>query len=469
MERYLSLFLAILFLAAEISAAGPKDWEKAFSKDGVYKDGTVNVVVYYFDKCLAPGSGREVVAEPEKEVKVEEPTKGPFNSEAEWENDKLKKAKENVQHYNEEIAYVKEQLKSLDPDADYEEVENLKIELKANQAMLEIAQESLNELEVELAKKEQPKAEEEKPSESKKPAEAEKPAEEEGDKKPPRVKETHEVATKEYYNVMAIAKAAEYAYQNINSWLQAGLKWQYANTKIYLVTSPKMWNSLKITSKMFSPARNVCWDTESQSVLLFASPQIKDKLALSAAFAAASVAFDQALAVVNQNSSEVPDIISYGLRAKASALDAVVDLNKITQIELLKEKELLLPSELLNPTRMNDSKRCFYFIKQSKAIVDFFGTNRIKEYLKVAKGGNSGFRTSYQNIINRAEWAWDYDDFCNNMSKRLFFPLTETANKDPQKMGEWQSSIKNEDKELARRTAEREKLKKEREYRKKYR
>ena len=203
--------------------------------------------------------------------------------------------------------------------------------------------------------------------------------------------------------------------------------------------------------------------------MLFASPQIKDKLALSAAFAAASVAFDQALAVVNQNSSEVPDIISYGLRAKASALDAVVDLNKITQIELLKEKELLLPSELLNPTRMNDSKRCFYFIKQSKAIVDFFGTNRIKEYLKVAKGGNSGFRTSYQNIINRAEWAWDYDDFCNNMSKRLFFPLTETANKDPQKMGEWQSSIKNEDKELARRTAEREKLKKEREYRKKYR
>jgi hypothetical protein len=190
-------------------------------------------------------------------------------------------------------------------------------------------------------------------------------------------------------------------------------------------------------------------------VLLFASPGIKGKLPASAAFAVASIAFDQALAVMNQKSSEVPDIFSYGLRAKASNLDAVVDLNNATRIELLKEKELLLPAELLNPTRMSDPERCFYFMKQSRAIVDFFGTDRIREFLKSAKGGNSGFRTSYQHMPEPAEWAREYDDFCNNMSRRLFFPLTETANRDPMKLGEWMTSLQQEDKELARRTEER--------------
>ena len=434
MIRYFSLFLSLLILTAETTAAGPKDWEKAFSKDNVCSEASGDVVVYYFDRCLVPGPSLEAYVKSAKEA--DEPVK----SEAEREFDeKLKKARENVQRYVKEIEYVSEQLKSLDPEDDQEEIRNLKAELEDHRATLEIARGVLTDLEGKAAKKEQLKeGDDEKPSKASQTG-----------------KETHEAFTKKYYNVGGIAYAGNMAYRNINSWLQAGLKWQYANTKIYLVTSQKMWNALKTTSKMFSPVHNVCWDSESQSVLLFASPGIKGKLPASAAFAVASIAFDQALAVMNQKSSEVPDIFSYGLRAKASNLDAVVDLNNATRIELLKEKELLLPAELLNPTRMSDPERCFYFMKQSRAIVDFFGTDRIREFLKSAKGGNSGFRTSYQHMPEPAEWAREYDDFCNNMSRRLFFPLTETANRDPMKLGEWMTSLQQEDKELARRTEER--------------
>ena len=58
-------------------------------------------------------------------------------------------------------------------------------------------------------------------------------------------------------------------------------------------------------------------------------------------------------------------------------------------------------------------------------------------------------------MLNPAEWAWNYDDFCNNMSKRLFFPLTEEAQKDPVAMAEWRASLKQEDKELERRAKDR--------------
>ena len=441
MTKYYSLFLFLLFLTAEATAAGPQDWKKAFKDAKNFESFELDIL--YFEQCQVPGKAKAKVEETNfKELKADDPkaeeVKDPFSSEAEWgSDDKLANARENVEHYNEEIAHINEQLKKLDLDPDSEEVKNLKFELKANQTMLEIAQEVLAEMEGKPAEKEPPKKPEEKKEEKveKKTASAEKP------KKGP---ETHFESTAKFYDIPQLAGAGSECFSRARGILGVNSDDGKIHYKVYLVTEPKMWKALKREGKHFSPARNADWDLKSRSVLLFASPAITNSLAASLKFVMASLAFERKMLEVNPK-EEASDLVARGFAFHVSGLNSVVDVNKVFYLRALKEKDLLAPSELINPTRMNDPKRLLCFSRQCAAVVDFFmkHSNFFSKYIPSLQGGNSGFRNSFQHLGLGEDWAENYDDFCNNMTTRLFFPLTEAAN-DAEAYAEWKQSLDND-------------------------
>lgn len=441
MKKYYALFILCFFLGLTSLAAGPQDWKKAFKDAKNFESFELDIL--YFEQCQVPGKAKAKVEETNfKELKADDPKveeeKTPFDTEAEWgSDDKLANARENVEHYNEEIAHINEQLKKLDPDADFEEVKNLKFELKANQAMLEIAQEVLAETEGKPAEKEPPKKPEEKKEEKveKKTAAAEKP------KKGP---ETHFEPTAKFYDIPQLAGAGSECFSRARGILGVNSDDGKIKYKVYLVTEPKMWKALKREGKHFSPARNADWDLKSRSVLLFASPAITNSLAASLKFVMASLAFERKMLEVNPK-EEASDLVARGFAFHVSGLNSVVDVNKVFYLRALKEKDLLAPSELINPTRMNDPKRLLCFSRQCAAVVDFFmkHSNFFSKYIPSLQGGNSGFRNSFQHLGLGEDWAENYDDFCNNMTTRLFFPLTEAAN-DAEAYAEWKQSLDND-------------------------
>ena len=441
MKKYYALFILCFFLGLTSLAAGPQDWKKAFKDAKNFESFELDIL--YFEQCQVPGKAKAKVEETNfKELKADDPkaeeVKDPFDSEAEWgSDDKLTNARENVEHYNEEIAHINEQLKKLDLDPDSEEVKNLKFELKANQTMLEIAQEVLAEMEGKPAEKETPKKPEEKKEEKveKKTASAEKP------KKGP---ETHFESTAKFYDIPQLAGAGSECFSRARGILGVNSDDGKIHYKVYLVTEPKMWKALKREGKHFSPARNADWDLKSRSVLLFASPAITNSLAASLKFVMASLAFERKMLEVNPK-EEASDLVARGFAFHVSGLNSVVDVNKVFYLRALKEKDLLAPSELINPTRMNDPKRLLCFSRQCAAVVDFFmkHSNFFSKYIPSLQGGNSGFRNSFQHLGLGEDWAENYDDFCNNMTTRLFFPLTEAAN-DAEAYAEWKQSLDND-------------------------
>lgn len=436
-----SILFFLAFFCASGLFAGPQEWKKAFKDAKNFESFELDIL--YFEQCQVPGKAKAKVEETNfKELKADDPkaeeVKDPFDSEAEWgSDDKLANARENVEHYNEEIAHINEQLKKLDLDPDSEEVKNLKFELKANQTMLEIAQEVLAEMEGKPAEKEPPKKPEEKKEEKveKKTASAEKP------KKGP---ETHFESTAKFYDIPQLAGAGSECFSRARGILGVNSDDGKIHYKVYLVTEPKMWKALKREGKHFSPARNADWDLKSRSVLLFASPAITNSLAASLKFVMASLAFERKMLEVNPK-EEASDLVARGFAFHVSGLNSVVDVNKVFYLRALKEKDLLAPSELINPTRMNDPKRLLCFSRQCAAVVDFFmkHSNFFSKYIPSLQGGNSGFRNSFQHLGLGEDWAENYDDFCNNMTTRLFFPLTEAAN-DAEAYAEWKQSLDND-------------------------
>lgn len=441
MKNHYKFFVLCFLLGLTSLAAGPQEWKKAFKDAKIEESSEVDIL--YFEQCQVPGKAKAKV----EEAKAEEPkAKGmqdPFNSEAEWEtdDDKLKNARENVQHYSDEIAYVKEQLKGLDPDADCEEVENLKLELKANSTMLEIAQEVLAEMEGKPAEKEDSKKTEEKKEIKKEEKKAEEKIAAEKPRKGP---ETHLESTANYYDIPELASSASGCFERAKSILGVKSDDGQIHYKVYFVTDPKMWKALRREGKHASPAMNADWDLKSRSVLLFASPAITNSLAASLKFVMASLAFERKMLEVNPK-EEASDLVARGFAFHVSGLNSVVDINKVFYLPALKEKDLLVPSELINPTRMNDAKRLLCFSRQSAAVVVFFmkHSNFLNKYIPNLQGGNSGFRNSFQFLGLGENWAENYDDFCNNMTTRLFFPLTEAAN-DAEAYSEWKQSLDND-------------------------
>ncbi|MBO7543869.1 hypothetical protein J6T93_08210 [bacterium] len=413
MTKYYSLFLFLLFLAAETTAAGPEQWKKAFSGDGVgvYKSGICDV--YYFEKCVVPG--------PPKLTVIEDDFSGGETS----KDGKMREARENVDFYENKVKDLEKRIAEAAEDS--EEKDSLESDLKANKLMLQEAQKIINELEQEKEG-------------AKKVVQAE------------QTKKTHEEPTTNYYEVPSFGRALKRA-ADIFSEVGNGYDRAPRVFRIYLVTSPKMWNALKSAenNKNFRPARNICFDAQSRSILLFASPAIKDAVPKTLSYVVASFYYD--LAMASQKEPGVAcDMIKYGLILKASGLREVVEPGKIVALPSIKENELLVPSELMSPANMQDSKRCYIYLRQCVAVTDFLERNAdLINYMKNVRGGNSGLRSDFPLLKMRASWAKNYDDFINDMPKRLFFPLTEEAAKNPSAMGEWKKELSEEDRDYRER------------------
>lgn len=416
MQKYPSLFLVLLFMSAGLFAAGPNEWKKAFSSEKVKMYKGFGCEIYYFEKCTVPGKSREQLI---KEYLKE--SDGQYGESLET---RLKKANTNVAYYERQVKEAENKISELEEGS--EEREEAETELKTFRSVL-----AKN-----LKLKEELEEESEKAKAEKKAAPGKK---KEGGKKEKTV-DTHEEITTNYYDFVSLARKPSWAHAGVNNYVQSHIT-IIPTLRVYLVTSPKMWNALKCETKDIWPCRNACIDKKTRSVLLFAAPALTNVLGRTLAYAAASVYYDDAIQIVNKE-GELCDMIAKGILAQVSGLKDVVEVNRIYAPPSLSEKELLLPAELLNPTRMQDPKRCLAFIRQSAAMVQFLSRNaRLWQYIEKAKGGNSGFRNNYEYLEVRANWAKNYDDFCNNMQERIFFPLTEKAKADPTALSEWNRNM----------------------------
>lgn len=221
---------------------------------------------------------------------------------------------------------------------------------------------------------------------------------------------------------------------------------------IYVVTSPKAFKSMAGKPPLITPARNVCLDKANNAALVFASPNIKDEVGKTISYAAAALMLNDFLRRKNKTKdAELAEAITIGLCSCLSGLDFVVDPMKVTRVDVLKEDKLLLPTDLFQPRQIPDPVKCCYFTKQAAAVVRYIMDNNggsFKSYLAKAYGGNSGFRSSFQFLKVGETWGFDYDEFCNKLNKRIFFPLTDAAQASPNAMGLWRRELQDEDDEF---------------------
>ena len=222
---------------------------------------------------------------------------------------------------------------------------------------------------------------------------------------------------------------------------------------VYVVTSPKVWKAIASKPSLVTPVRNLRYDKKNNSILVFASPQNKDQLDKTIAYGVACCILQDLLNKYNENKdAEFAEAMNVGFCANASGLDCVVDPVKVTSLDVLREDKLISPSELFSPRQMTDPVRCLYFTRQCATMFKYIMENgKLDKYFKKATGGNSGFRSSFQYLVVSETWGNDYDDFCNNLTKRVFFPLTDSAQSSPNAMAMWRRKIQDEDDDFHRR------------------
>lgn len=424
MRYYLSLFYFLLFISASLLAAGPKDWAKAFSGDNIKVTQGRCTEIYYFTKCKVPGPpGLSSCGDFDGLFE--------FGDATESDESRISKAKGNIGYYSDQVEEAKKQIEDMEEKgADPEEIEEAEIKLQSLRRMQESAVKALEDLKAGIENK---KAEKQNPKKVS--------GKSKDEKKAPAQNQSHDEFTSNYYSVIYLLDAADKAYKEMNTCVGSLFGDSPHKVKLYLVTSSKMWNILKGENKEISPARNTRWSAKDNAVLIYACPATTNRLENVVAYATAAVVFEQSLKLLNPE-GEVSDMVEKGTIAVISGLQDVVEENKVFSMPALKESELLLPSELIDPTRMNDPKRCLYFIRQSAAVARFLLKADFRGYFKQVRGGNSGFRTSYQFLNVRAPWAKNFDDFCNDMPKRLFFPLTDASKSDASAMAKWRQETK---------------------------
>ena len=482
--KIISLFCGLLFCAAPLLAGGPQQWSKAFSGEKVMnvKGNIFEFIV--FKNCTAPGPKK---AAPVSKLTVfDDLPDEPNLDDADSLRGELQHLQETKDYYLEMVKGTQEKIKELG-ESGAGEKEFLLEDIKVSEAMIVEINKSIEEIEGKIAdlenagsaaeKKEGDETAEKEEVKEKKDEDA-KPAKGKdgkgtkkgkGDKPAPKAPVTHEELTTNYYDVAGLMNTGEEAFRNMLGTLGTDLTWDIVQTKVYLVTSPKMWQALKMPERIVQPARNVCWDSKQRAILLFASPAITNQLGKTFGYAVASMAFDLSLAKINPG-GEVCNFISDGLAARASGLNCIVDVNKVHKFGRLKERDLLLLTELLNPTRMKDNKRCYYFMAQSKAFVDYYADKNMvdfRRYLEQAKGGNANFRNSFQFMHISDHWGLDYDSFCNELPKRVFFPITVEAETDPNAMDAWNNELESKDQALDKKKDDMQKRKEVREIRRK--
>ena len=432
-SKLIFLFLAYAFVCSlNVQGAGAAQWEKAFGGEGYKKHEFSYFDFYYPEKCMAPG-GKKAEAN------------GPFYSEEE----KVERLKIDLRNAEEEKLDIEAQIAWLE-DTDEKEMKIAKEKLAAATEEVKRLKEAVALLDPNFAAKEGidvSKLNAEKGQEAKKPVK--------------KGKELHEEETYKYYNFEELNENLENIYRDATERLNCYdmVNYSVSHAKIYFVTNPKMFASLKGKDRL-TPAKNVYTDRKARSVLVFVSPNISKRLLESVGYGIASMVLEEHLALSNPK-GELCDAFKVGFAALCSGLGDCVEPNKIVESKYLLENKLLLPSELFLPSKLEDPERRLYFTRQSKAVVSYIynaSKDKFISYVKTVSGGNSGFRNSFQNLYVSKVWANNYDDFCNDLSFRVFFPLTKEAT-DPEAYAEWNKAIAEEDANFSGGTEKDKKLK----------
>jgi len=252
-----------------------------------------------------------------------------------------------------------------------------------------------------------------------------------------------EADTFKYYDLQQLCIASLFTLANIGKKLHVTVTNSF---KIYVVTDPKRFAALKGKDDL-SPVGNICFDSKARSMLVCATPANKPKLGYSLRYGVASLILKGHMDAVNPE-GELCDALTVGICAHCSCLNDVVEPDRIVTLPYLLEDKLLLPEELFLPPGMKDPERRLYFLRQSRALASnifLAGEAKFAEYINTVKGGNSGFRNSFQNLYVSDKWAGNYDDFCKNLNFRVFYPLTKEPMTDPLALDKWEKSLAKDD------------------------
>ena len=434
-SKLILMLLAAAFVSLDVFGAGAAQWAKACEGEG-YKSREFTCFDFFFpEKCKAPGAKKAEVEEEvffTKEEKVErlkttlketEEKKLDLDSQLAWlddtEEEEIKEAKKNIAETEETIKSLKQAIAELDPAF-------------AAKEGITVAKDA-----------------------GKKGGDAKKDA--------PKQKEFHEEDTFKYYKVDELNGELETIFRDTTSRLACDdtVNFSVSHAKIYFVTNPKLFGNLK-GKEQLTPVRIVSVDKKARSILVFISPAVTDHLIKALGYAVANLILDEHMALSNPK-GELCDAFRIGFCAWCADLDAVVEPNKIVAPEYLLENKLLLPSELFLPSKLEDPEKRLYFTRQSKAVVEYIfsaSKEKFQKYVETVSGGNSGFRNSFQNLYVSKTWADSYDDFCNDLNFRIFFPLTKEA-KDPEALAEWNKAIAEEDASASSGTDKPKKLRKQ--------
>ena len=419
-SKLIFLFLAAVFvLSLDARGAGAAEWKKAFEGDKFESHEFTYFDFFYPEKCTVPGAGAQASSDRSYDTE-----------------DKVDRYKADLRAAEEEKLDIESQIAWLDD----EEEEALKVAKEK----LAAAEEKVKRLKVIVASLDPAFAEKEGIDAKKLAAEVKK---EDTSKKTKQAKEFHEEDTFKYYKMEELNEGLENVFRDTVSRLNCNdaANYNVSHAKIYFVTNPKEFARLKGKDRL-TPVKVVYTDRKARSILVFISPKLSKRLVEYVGFAVSSMILEDHMALSNPK-GELCDAFKIGFAAWCSGLNAVVEPNKIIEPEDLLENKLLLPSELFLPSKLEDPERRLYFTRQSRAVVEYvFGASKDKflKYVETVSGGNSGFRNSFQNLYVSKIWANNYDDFCNDLSFRIFFPLTKEA-KDPEALAEWNKAIAEDD------------------------
>ena len=389
------LLLALCAYASCLFAGFAEKWNEAFgaAEQSQFTEGSFEV--HFLSKYLAPGPDPKTVKPTDVTLKDLTP-------------EKYERIKEEVVRSEKEFKEATKKVEKLKEEFDEESLEYAEQRLKTATIQHERAKATL-------------KAADEFIKEQKERAAGKRR------KKAPEKAVTHIADTKAYFNLSEVIDHASKSIASMDAVCDDRSAWAPGSAKVYIVTDLELFNKMKNKDPLVSPVGIISQEPKTRSFLVYASPVVSNQLDRAFAYAACERFLNDFMEVENPG-GEVSDLVRVGYCGYASKLDAVVTPKKVLDPPVLEEGKLLLTSQMIDPGGIKDPEVCLYFLRQAKVMVLPMvqtGMDNFRHYLTLAKNGNSGMRTSFENIRLRKEWGAGFDGFMLTLPEKGFLPLTK--------------------------------------------
>ena len=262
-------------------------------------------------------------------------------------------------------------------------------------------------------------------------------------------KETHETRLKDYFKLYFVCRTATEVVNALQTDFdeEGTVIWNNGAFDIYMVTDEKAFEDLKARSLIFTPCSMISQDPYSKNLLVYVSASDTNTLVQAVSYAACA-AFLKEFVEKHNPGRELNDAISLGISANYSKLNHICKPGKTFTLPFLLQEKLLPLTQVFNPSKFKNDTEALYFLRQSKALADFFRRHSMesfREFVKKSKGGNSGVRTDYDLLNIKEHWSTDFDNFCKNVPYRIFWPLTKEAVTNPHALEAWSKKCIDED------------------------